>query len=42
MKGKERKGKEESSVAEPEPVLFDWSRSRCKKVKAKTCFFTTF
>ena len=26
------------SVAEPEPVLFGRSRSRCKDVKAKTCF----
>ena len=33
------------SVAEPErsePVLFGWSRSRCKDVKAKTCFFLLF
>ena len=30
------------SVAEPEPVLFGRSRSRCKDVKAKTCFLLLF
>ena len=35
-------GSGSSSVAEPEPVLFGRSRSRCKDVKAKTCFLLLF
>ena len=35
-------GSGSSSVAEPEPVLFGRSRSRCKDVKAKTLFLLLF